>query len=203
MNEAEHAEALERVLRLMNVGDTAARCNAVWQAASLADPAAVDAILLRADDDGLEWFEDDESPYGVLVVQVTVAEVLGTLADPRAIPTLLRLAEKSNSEVRRAATVALGKSRDARGVAKLIQFTRDGDWNISRSNEESCRDIRLEAVRALGEIGDQRAVERLSELAADHDPDYREAAIEALRKIAAKKKGGGRASTLGGRDDVP
>ena len=82
-------------------------------------------------------------------------------------------------EVREAARL-LGKLKDRRAVAPLIQILR------AHGPENNKRDILLQvrAVTSLGEIGDRRAVEAVIGAISDGDKDIRHAAAIAAENLA-------------------
>jgi HEAT repeat protein len=88
-------------------------------------------------------------------VRLHIAEVLGDLRDPQAVPALLaRLTDDAEfPNVRHAAAQALGKIGDRTATPALIGAAERGDfW------------VRYAAVEALGRLGDERAVGPLLQL---------------------------------------
>ncbi len=102
-----------------------------------------------------------------------LAEALGEIGDPRAIPALVGALKDENERVRRAAAVALGRI-GAPAVPALIGALKDAD-----------REVRRAAAEALGRIGDREAVPALIGALKDADWEVRGAAAEALVRIGA------------------
>lgn len=74
-------------------------------------------------------------------------------------------------EVRRSATVALGRIGDANAAPALIEALSD-------------ESLAIDAANALGQIGDPRAVDGLLKLIGDSDASTRQAAVSALNSLA-------------------
>jgi HEAT repeat protein len=100
-------------------------------------------------------------------------EALARLADPAAIPTLVRAAESSELETRRRAYAALLALRDARASVTLARGLADADAHV-----------RLLSARLTAALGAQGYAPALAGLLADGDPDVRRAAAEALAPAA-------------------
>jgi HEAT repeat protein len=81
-----------------------------------------------------------------------VAEALGRIGDPRAGPTLLRLARSKDDYVRLQAVQALGATRSRDAVPELSRMVDD---------ETSPPILVKKAVTALGQIGDPAAIPAL------------------------------------------
>ncbi len=137
------------------------------------------------------------------VIEVRAASVyaLIRLGDPRAVPSLVRLAAREpDYSVRRAAVAALGAAGDSRAVPLLIHLLRTGSVGIRRAAaqalgrmkapsatgallealEEKDYDVRAAAARALGVNPTAAALEPLLAAARDADAAVRIAAVEAL-----------------------
>lgn len=74
-------------------------------------------------------------------------------------------------EVRRSATIALGRIGDANATPALINALSD-------------ESLAIDAANALGQIGDPRAVDGLLELLGNSDTSTRQAAVSALNSLA-------------------
>ncbi|MHA1220309.1 MAG: HEAT repeat domain-containing protein [Candidatus Heimdallarchaeota archaeon] len=88
------------------------------------------------------------------ITRMKVVEILGELADKRAIYQLIRiLRNDTKARVREWAAISLGKMNDKRTIKVLIQTLRkDSDWQV-----------RVEAALALGKIGEKEAKKALME----------------------------------------
>ena len=93
--------------------------------------------------------------------------------DDKRLNELIQKLGDEDSDVRRAAAVALREIGDARAVEPLIRALGDKH-----------SDVRWAAAVALREIGDARAVEPLIRALRDEDSGVRRAAAVALRKIS-------------------
>jgi HEAT repeat protein len=111
--------------------------------------------------------------HPTLEVRLHIAEILGELRDPQAIPPLLERLSDAHEfpNVRHAAAQALGKIGDRTAIPALIQAAEQGDfW------------VRYAAVEALGRIGDEQAIGPLLELM-KQDMWTRPAIVQALGNI--------------------
>jgi HEAT repeat protein len=108
-------------------------------------------------------------------VRASAAQVLGNIADRRAVEPLLALLSDAYV-IRKSAVEALGKLGDARAVVPLI---------AELNNPQS--DIRKPAAEALGKIGDTRAVDPLIAALKDPDREVHHAAIGALGEIMDRR----------------
>jgi beta-lactamase regulating signal transducer with metallopeptidase domain/HEAT repeat protein len=91
----------------------------------------------------------------------------------RYTPTFIGLLRSEAPEIRVAAAIVLGQTRDANAVPALTAALKDSD-----------RDVRQRAASALGRIADPSAVEALTAALKDADPAVREHAAIALGRIA-------------------
>lgn len=103
-------------------------------------------------------------------VKRSIAEALGRLADPRAAPSLLKILQDPDPQVRTAAIVAMAKINAPEFVASLAAAAQAGD-------------SRLPAIWALGVLGDPQAVPVLSGLLHDPDKYVRYNARQALKRL--------------------
>jgi HEAT repeat protein len=78
-----------------------------------------------------------------------IAQALGTIGDPRAVPGLLRLLKSKDDYVRIDAIQALGSLKAAEAVLPMMELALD---------DASSPQVNRRAVAALGDIGDARAV---------------------------------------------
>ena len=104
-------------------------------------------------------------------VVYNVVECLGDIADPRAVPALMKLLTEHPDEWVHAATLeALGKIGDQRVVALLLTLV-DNELVVDP------------LINALGTLGDSRAIPVLVNYLKDEDREIRELAINALVTI--------------------
>src|SRR5438270_2354631 len=94
----------------------------------------------------------DQATRAATRTNARIAEALGRIADPRAGPTLLRLARSKDDYVRVQAVQALGSIRYREAVPELSRMIDD---------ETSQPVLVKRAVVALGEIGDPAAIPAL------------------------------------------
>ena len=94
----------------------------------------------------------------------------------KAVELLIKALKDSDSDVREAAALALGKIGDKRTVEPLIKALKD-------SNRWVC----AFAALALGKIGDKRAVGPLIKALKDSNKAVRNAAVWALGEIGDKR----------------
>lgn len=94
------------------------------------------------------------------------------------VPTLIEALADSDSDVRFAATLELGRlgEKSTPAVPALIKALKDRDALVRGS-----------AADALGRIGDKEGVSPLIESLKDPAPEVRAAAVRALEKFQAKK----------------
>src|SRR5438105_11504109 len=93
-----------------------------------------------------------QAPRAAVRTNGRVAEALARIADPRAGPTLLRLARSKDDYVRVQAVQGLGRIREREAVPELSRIVDD---------ETSPPVLVKKAVVALGEIGDPAAIPAL------------------------------------------
>lgn len=67
----------------------------------------------------------------------TIAELLGEIGDPRAIPTLVQRLQDSKLTARLAAIEALASLRTAEAVSALIEALQDSDLSVARAAAEA------------------------------------------------------------------
>lgn len=111
-------------------------------------------------------------------VSAASASALGELGDAGAVDRLVAVMvdTKRPAETREAAAGALGKLRDRKAVAPLIEMLRDRDDLL-----------RWLATEALGKLGDAEAVSPLChEVLADGSPNVRERAAISLGELRGK-----------------
>ncbi|MFL5445320.1 MAG: HEAT repeat domain-containing protein [Myxococcales bacterium] len=94
----------------------------------------------------------DQATRAATRTNARIAEALGRIGDPRAGPTLLRLARSKDEYVRIQAVQALGAIREKSAVPELSRIIDD---------ETSPPVLVKRAVAALGEIGDPAAIPAL------------------------------------------
>src|SRR5205085_7806860 len=101
-------------------------------------------------------------------------DALARIADPAAIPTLVRAAESTDLETRRHAYAALLMLRDARATVVLARGLADSDAHL-----------RMLSARLAAALAAPAAAPALASLLADGDRDVRRAAAMALAVVAA------------------
>jgi HEAT repeat protein len=133
---------------------------------ALRDPRAIDVLLwaLRAD----------------IHREADAAELLGPLADPRAVQPLvdlLRTSGRAQLHARRKAAVALGQIGDSTALEPLVEALQFDDTAV-----------RCDAAAALAQLGDEDAVPHLRRGTKDFDPEVRAACREALKAMGHKPR---------------
>ncbi len=131
------------------------------------------AVLIRFRELAVEPLIHALASAANLNVRVWAAQVIGKLADTRAVPPLLARIHDRSDALRTSVANALGDLRDARAVRPLID-------SVLRDPSAT---VRAQAAAALGRIGDVTAVPLL--IAALGDPEHwvRLRALEAIEAI--------------------
>lgn len=142
--------------------DTEVRRKAAEALSDIADPQAVESLLIALKDESA-------------AVRAQAASALGNIGDPRALDMLISTLKDSEPSVRRAAIWALHALGDARGVEPLIQALNDPDT-----------DVRFTAASVLGELADARAAAALAAALNDPGSHIQSMAGEALGKIGGQ-----------------
>jgi HEAT repeat protein len=101
-------------------------------------------------------------------------ELLGEVRSDEAIPGLFKLAEDSDTKVRRRATGALGKIGSEVAIPGLLKLVGNPDWNV-----------RMNAAYALGKIRSSASILTLLKLVEYSNPDVRNSAADALKIIGS------------------
>lgn len=112
--------------------------------AALKDPSSVEPLMNAVD--------LTETELGANLANKEIATALAQLGDPRALPTLLKLAGTRDSYTRVEAVQALGTLRSKDAVEPLMAMAEDDKAEPFLSRK---------ALEALGRIGDPRAVPTL------------------------------------------
>jgi hypothetical protein len=110
--------------------------------------------------------------------RVAVANALGRIGDPEAIPSLVKALREKNERVRSAAVLALGRLKAKSAVPKLLDLIEEEAWTI-----------RTAVYSALAEMGDLRAVEPLIERLATETGRSAEDCAAALEKLTGQRFG--------------
>lgn len=107
-------------------------------------------------------------------IQLTAAECLGLLRDPRAVPVLMKLVASSNPDVKLAAVKGLGASGDRSALPALRPLISDPDLNL-----------RGWSIIGLGTLKDEDSLVDLENIANDdaQPPSIREAAAASVDEI--------------------
>jgi len=163
---------------------------AAWALGEIGDPVAIPTLLLGLGDPVelvrqyatralIKFNRDAVDPLLALLPQadpVTAAgaiRALGDIGDKRSIEALLGQVAGTN---RQEAYLALGKLRDPRAEAALIQGLTDADWQV-----------RMNAAMALGPIGSIRAIPALQGTLEDETLVVREWSARSLSVITGTK----------------
>ncbi len=109
-------------------------------------------------------------------VRKMIADILGRLELPQAIPVLIEMLKDPNDNVRSSAIEGLGRITDQSIVDYLIKLLEQEDW------------VTLFAVESLGRLGDMKAVRPLvSLLKSTKNLDVQCMAIDALSHIGGEE----------------
>lgn len=116
-------------------------------------------------------------------VRLSCAEALGQVGNNYAVTSLINVVsdnEEKSVYLRETAAKALGKIRDSRALAPLVEILEGKDGLISKFSF-----FKERIVEAIGNIGtkDQRSIKILEKSLMDHSPYVRMSAIEALSKL--------------------
>ncbi len=149
--------AVQPLIGAMQSPDAQARANAAYILGKMADPAALNALLDRLDD-------NDE------IVRKEAAHALAGFRNKVMVPHLLRLLDDDSADVRSAVASTLGLQEDVRAVEPLNDvFLRDADERVRRAAQE--------ALRRIGERSQQENVDEMN-------PDVQARMAEALHKTS-------------------
>ncbi|MCC6544089.1 MAG: HEAT repeat domain-containing protein [Nitrospirae bacterium] len=109
-------------------------------------------------------------------VRKMIADIIGRLEIPEAVPVLIEMLKDQNDNVRSSAIEGLGRITDQSIVDHLINLLEQEDWII------------LFAVESLGRLGDARAVKPIVKLLmSSQNIDIQCMAIDALSQIGGKE----------------
>jgi HEAT repeat protein len=141
------------------------------------------------------------------LVRSTATQALGKIGKP-AVEALIEGLESKDESVRMYAAMALGRIKDVRAVAPLIEAlkikTRLGGVEGSASTaltkigepaveplitalKDNDDNVRVLAIISLGNIGDKRAVEPIVNALKDDNKRVRNFAAKALKKVGGEK----------------
>lgn len=154
--------SLSPLLDLLHDENPATRHHAAHVLGKIADPRAVDALILSLRD------RDD-------TVTLKAAFALSQIGDERAVPALIDLLAHKNREVQSMLTQVL-EHFSAVSVELLIGALADERWHV-----------REHAADVLGAIGTPEAISALANLMADEHWQVRFAAVNALGHIGGAK----------------
>jgi HEAT repeat protein len=150
------SETNEVLCQLLQTGDEADRCYAARTLGILGDTKSVDTLIERLKDEDVD-------------VSIDVAEALGNIGAPEAVPALIESLENDPSgEVCTMIAEALGKIRSSESIDPLLKILLqrpdylewDDDW-------DTWWDVQKEAVKALGILKADKAVDALPGLIDD------------------------------------
>jgi HEAT repeat protein len=207
-------DAVQRLGALHRTEAARAAVPALSDGAPIVRVTAAAAVSSLPADEGVSVLKpllSDKDPF----VRQEVAYALGNFRSQNAVaPLVERLHGDKVAGVRGAAAVALGMIGDETAVLPLAQVFSPGkkkSENVfvvraaahslgqirSRSavpplvtalaNVSLPQDVRREAAHSLGLIGDPSAIPALQTATGDNDPHLARIAVEALRKIEARK----------------
>jgi len=113
---------LEQAIANLTHPDLSLRYYAAWWLGKFAtgEPRVVDALIAALDD------EADRTELGGYPLRRNAARALGKLADPRAVPPLIRCLDCSDFYVREAAAQSLGMLGDPTCIPRLMQLLEGG-----------------------------------------------------------------------------
>jgi cyclophilin family peptidyl-prolyl cis-trans isomerase/HEAT repeat protein len=156
--------AAEFLMNSMHDFEANIRAEAALAMARAGDPSMIPALMIAI---------HDPDP------RVAWRAIYGLEKNPydRVGKSIVSFLQNPDPLVRQYTARTLGKQEYEDGVDALVAVLNDGDIRVV-----------VNAARALGEIGDDDAANALGELAANHRSHHaRQAAMEALGKIASKK----------------
>lgn len=182
-------EVTPHILPVLNEKDnTSLRVAALRVIASIADPAAEDALVAQLKDRSHKVRQEAARALSKLAVKQSSVEPLKRLLNDHypnvrynAIRALSKLAPKSDVDlfvgglgdydprVRKFSVIALGKLKASKAVPQLTMLVRDYDPGV-----------RMELVRALSFIGSKETLQPLVWLMGDPDINIRFIAVEAI-----------------------
>jgi HEAT repeat protein len=185
------SRAVVPLIETLNDKDPDVRKNVVNALEILNDARAIAPLIISLNDP----FHDVREEAAKALVQID-APILDSL-----IPAL----KDKNPNVRAEIAKILGKKRDPRAVAPLLELLKGDEQRVHLEVINALgiiadqravaplllelhhkeRDIRIYAVEALGQIGDARAIEPLLPLLQDREPDVRRKVAESLAKLNA------------------
>jgi len=152
--------ALRRILDMLHDDNPLSRAHAAEALGLLRDSSAIEPLL--------EVVKKDQ--HSSCVIMATLS--LGKLYASSAVPFLLPLLDRPESDVRWAAATTLGRLRAKEASVPLCGLLQD--------EEPDCRQA---AAKALGRMGSELAVPGLLALLEDRHCQCRDAAAEALGKL--------------------
>ncbi|MDI6809856.1 MAG: HEAT repeat domain-containing protein [Candidatus Eisenbacteria bacterium] len=114
-----------------------------------------------------------------------VVVTLGHLANPEAVPVLLKFITSSEVPVAQNAIRALGEIKDTRSVPPLLKLVEDPP----QLEEEDVHVLQARAISALGAIGDASALDALKKVAtrAELPENLRESVKTAMHRIEKRR----------------
>ena len=136
-------------------------------------PARVAEVVLQFGDTAFEPLVELLARQSDPGARPWAAQILGDLANPRAVPVLLGCLTDLNDQVRARAASALGRLGDRRAVPELIRIMLGDPVPY----------VRIQVVRALGALGDPRALHYLIDALKDGEWWVRIRVVEALEQL--------------------
>jgi HEAT repeat protein len=109
---------------------------------------------------------------------------LGAIRTPSAVPTLLKLLQKSDwsqraVDLKKDAIRALGEIRDPKAIPELVKIIKSKSWLRRQLNNE----LRMAAAAALGDISDESTRNTLEKATHDRTAAVARAAAQALKQL--------------------
>ncbi|MEW6599360.1 MAG: DUF3859 domain-containing protein [Nitrospirota bacterium] len=174
------AQAVKRLLPLMNEKDPVVRLSALRILGTLGEERALDPLLKALGNDKLRSVASE------------AIEPLGGIKHSRALKTLIQLLKDDNSNIRHHAINALGSMGDNQAVTPLLELL------------ETEKDINMlnRIINSLSLIGDKNASQKIIVFLNHDNSQTRIQAATALLKIAAPDSVAALVNALGDKESI-
>jgi len=166
-------EAVPALIEALKDKVTGVRINAVVSLGKLGDERAIEPLT--------DILNNDRVP----AARMKASEALAAFNAEGILPELIKTADSKDENVRVSAVRSLGKTGGDAAVEKLIEKSRsDGKWRVRQAAVAGLTDIVVK-----GKVRNKK-IEKAVKIAAkkDKNPQVREAAEKALKKMPKKKK---------------